>query len=683
MTGAFLADCVWPDKLPARPSEQLSVLVSRLRSALGPDVIVRTEAGYSLAVEWLDLDAMALLVEDARRRMEEGNTTAAAVAATAALNLARGPLLPDEPDAPWAEADRAMDARLEATARRLRAEAAFRRGDFVGAALMAQGALDHDDFDKPALRTLMAALARSGRPATALAAYAEVRERLAEELGVDPTPETEALHTAILLGEAMPGPDGSDGRPEAPAATEVAWAPTGRPPRRSGPALLGLDAPPGRADAMAALDDTLAGATAGRGSLVMVTGEAGMGKSHLLEAWTDRAGDAATVLTGRCEESSRGVPLQAIFYALETHLRALDPGATAALLGTESEILRPFLVPFGRATPVPVSGLRDWGGGGQLVDFGALLAVLTCLPAPTVLVLDVVHLAGPATIAWLDYAGRRAGSLELLIVASQRPDEAVELPAAKVIELTALAEADSAELVGSGRAEALVARSGGNPLFLVELAAAPSDESLPASIKDAVTARCARAGPDAVVTLRTAAVIGPEVDLDLLAAVLRSSPVELLDHLEEGGRRGILVERAGRFVFRHELVRDALVVSTSATRQAFAHREAGRVLAARPTRDAYTVAHHARLGGDDELAASALLEAAEGAFVALRPGGGSRSRRHGYRTRAIRACPRSSGQGADHARRLHRCGRGRRECGRARRESGRSRATGLVDALPA
>ncbi len=53
----FLADCVWPDGLPTRAADQLSVLVSRLRSVLGPAVLVRSEAGYSLAFEWLDLDA--------------------------------------------------------------------------------------------------------------------------------------------------------------------------------------------------------------------------------------------------------------------------------------------------------------------------------------------------------------------------------------------------------------------------------------------------------------------------------------------------------------------------------------------------------------------------------------------------------------------------------------------------
>ncbi|HEY7948032.1 MAG TPA: BTAD domain-containing putative transcriptional regulator [Acidimicrobiales bacterium] len=594
----FLADCLWPDGSPHRPGNQLSVLVSRARNVLGPDVLVRSDAGYSLAVEWLDLDAMAALVDEGCRRLASGNTTAAAVAATASLALARGPLLPEDADAPWAEADRATAARVVAAARRIAADAALAAGDFVNAALLAQGALDDDGFDEPALRTLMAALAGDGRPASALAAYAEMRTRLAEELGVDPTADTDAVHHAILLAEPVPGLTANLG---------IDRTVDGDAPSRS---RENRAVPPGRHAAIDTLDTQLDAARRGHGGLVVVVGEAGIGKTHLIDWWTARVATSATVLVGRCDELSRATPLQAIVDALEDHLRGLDADAAAHVLGQESDVLRPFMAPFVGAPPLPASGLRDWGGG-QLVAFAAIVAVLTRLPAPAVLVLDDIHLAGSATLAWLEYVARRAGGLPVLVVATERPEEAVALPAAATIDLAPLDEAAAAELVGSERAAALVARSGGNPLFLIELADAESDVALPVSIQQAVAARCARAGSTAAATLRTAAIIGPEVDLDLLAAVVRTPPTELLDDLEEGARRGLLIESGGQFVFRHQLVRDALVETTSATRRAFAHREAGRALAARPTRDAYTVAHHARLGGDEALAAHALMEAAE------------------------------------------------------------------------
>jgi DNA-binding SARP family transcriptional activator len=592
VTAEFLADCVWPEGLPARPGDQLAVLVSRLRAALGAEALVRSEAGYVLAVQWLDVDAMSSLIDESRRRLAAGNTTAAAVAAAAAVTLARGPLLPEDDEAPWAEADRAAAARMAAAARRLSAEAALKSSDFVGAALLAQGALDDDRFDEPALATLMTALALSGRPATALAAYADMRARLRDELGVDPTNETEAIHRAILLGESLSPPD---------AAADVVTRGSSTP----GP----VAEPPGRRDSIAALDRALDAARGGRGGLIVIQGEAGMGKSHLVDAWAARIAASATVLVGRCNELSRGTPLQVIVGALEEYLRGLDPEAAAKVLGSESDVLRPLMAPFAAAPEVSAAALRDWGGG-QLVTFASIVAVLARLPPPTVVVLDDVHLGGAATIEWLDYAARRAGALTLVLVATQRPEEGVALPAGTVVDLQPLDEAAAAEIVGPVRAAALVARSGGNTFFLVELASADSD-AMPVSIQEAVAARCERAGPAAATTLRTAAVIGQEIDLDLLASVLRSPPIDLLDHLEEGARRGLLVETAGQFVFRHQLVREALAEATSAARRALAHREVGRALAARPGRDAYAIAHHARLGGDDELAARALLEAAE------------------------------------------------------------------------
>ena len=85
---------------------------------------------------------------------------------------------------------------------------------------------------------------------------------------------------------------------------------------------------------------------------------------------------------------------------------------------------------------------------------------------------------------------------------------------------------------GSSRAQELFERSGGHPLFLQELARAGEGE-LPASIRAAVTQRCDSAGAGVAATLRAVAILGPDVDLDLLAAVLDEPVAVLLDHLEE------------------------------------------------------------------------------------------------------------------------------------------------------
>jgi tetratricopeptide (TPR) repeat protein len=450
---------------------------------------------------------------------------------------------------------------------------------------MAQAALDGDPYDEVALRTLMRALAESGRPASALAAYAKVRSRLGEDLGVDPTPETEALHTSILLA---PPPSAAADRVDPESAPL-----------------------PGRADALAALGVSWREACNGRGGLVVVEGEAGIGKSRLLSVWADQVGAAgAMVLSGRCDELARALPLDPVLSALDAHLRSIGEDEADEILGPEADLLGPLLGRDPRASVTTVAALRDEAGG-QLRVFAGLVTVLGRLPAPVALVIDDAHLAGSATVEWLSYAGRWASDQRLLLVCAQRSEEAIPILPSSRLCLGPLDESAAADVVGSERAGDLARRSGGNPLFLVELAAADPTESLPATVRQAVIARCERAGPAAAASLRTAALVGPTVDLDLLAAVLRASPVELLDHLEEGVRRGLLEDRPGGFAFRNDVVREALEADASPSRRAFVHREAGRVLAGRSGPDPLAVAHHARLGGDDQLAARALVDAAE------------------------------------------------------------------------
>ena len=172
-----LIDCLWVDEPPALAADQISVLVSRLRRVVGADRIRRSDAGYRLAVDWLDLDAVEDYAGEADRRLETGAVGGARAAASAGLALIRGPLLADEADPWWAQAERAHAGRLVGRLRHAAAVAALRAGDANEAATHAEVALAADPFDETALGVLMDALARSGRPASALAAYAGFRWR--------------------------------------------------------------------------------------------------------------------------------------------------------------------------------------------------------------------------------------------------------------------------------------------------------------------------------------------------------------------------------------------------------------------------------------------------------------------------------------------------------------------------
>jgi len=197
----------------------------------------------------------------------------------------------------------------------------------------------------------------------------------------------------------------------------------------------------------------------------------------------------------------------------------------------------------------------------------------------------------------------------LALVLAVRPGEGEPLPATESVHLDVLDRQAAAELVGPARIEQLYLRSRGHPLFLTELAQQAAGAELPASLVESVSARCDELGP-AGSLLRTAAVIGPRLDVDLLAAVLGRPAVDLLDDAERAAARQLLAAEDGTFTFRHELVREALAASATAGRAALLHRQAGRVLSRRPGTDPLTVAHHARLGGDVALAAQALRAAA-------------------------------------------------------------------------
>ena len=574
-----VVEALWPgDDVPAKPLEQVGVLVSRLRSVVGAERLSRTDAGWALAVDWLDIAELEERVDEAAARLAAGNAGAARAAARAALALVRGELLADEPDPVWAEAARAAVARSVARARLIGAEAALAAGDASDAAAAAQGALDHDPYDEAALRVLMRSHAAAGRPASALAVYARVRALLAEDLGVDPTQETEELHTSILLAEPVPA------EPEVRAVV---------------PTLVG------RADALAALDRAAARAMAGEAVLVSIEGEAGIGKTTVLNAWC-ASQSSAVVLHGRCDELGRDLPLQPILDGLDVHLRRLGASEAEAVLGDAEPLLGPLLGRFSSAATGGAATTVPDATAGQALLFASLLAVVERAAGGRLAIVAVedVHLAGGSTLDWLRFAARRGQ--RLVVVATRRPEGAVP-GAGEVISLGPLDLESVAALVGDDRAEDLLRRSGGHPLFLTELAAA--DDALPASIREAVAGRVDGLG-DASATLRTAAVLGEVLDVDLLAGVLELPVSTLLAHIDAGMHAGVIEERNAQLRYRHELVREALVADTTATRRAFAHREAARVLEGRPGRDPLDVAYHARAGGDVSLAARALLDGA-------------------------------------------------------------------------
>ena len=580
-----LIDALWGGEPPARPEGQLAVLLSRLRSVLGRERIVLRDRGYLLRCDWLDAAELALLTGEVEARQAAGHVMGAAAAARVALSLIRGEgpqPLPGE----WAQLRYAELDLLIGRARLVAATALLEAGDWMAAVEAASAASQRDPYDEAALRLLLRAYVAGGRAAEALARYAAARERLADELGTDPSPQTVALYTAILRGElAVPA------RP-APAAAS------------SG--LVGRDDELAYLEAIAARARRAGDQASQVTEVVVVDGEAGIGKTTLLRAWADRrsaAGD--TVLLASCGPLDRSLPLDALLTALAATLRGLGPEAAAEVLGGDAPILAPLLGD--QAGPRPPPMLAD-SMLGPAVLYASLVRSLGRLAerAALTIVLDDAHLAGPALADWLRFLRRE--QVAVVVVAAIRSGEGEPLPATASIHLDALGRDAAAELVGATRVDELYARSKGHPLFLTELAQQAAGAKLPASLVESVSARCDELGA-AGLLLRTAAVIGPDLDVELLAAVLGRPVIALLDDAEQAAAKQFLTEQDGTFRFRHELVREALAASATAGRAALLHRQVGRVLDRRADADPLTVAGHARLGGDLMLAARALREA--------------------------------------------------------------------------
>ena len=575
-----LVDALWEHDPPARPGEQLAVLMSRLRSVLGKERIEHRDGGYLLRADWLDATELAALTDEAERRQGAGNVTGAAAAVRVALSLldsAGSVPVPGE----WARLRRGELDRLISRARRVAASALLAAGDWVGAVDAATAALERDPYDEVALRLLLRAYVLGGQAAAALSRYAAARERFADELGADPSPETAELYLAILRGELA-------------APAQPATSPT--------TGLVGRDAELSHLDAVAMRAHGEASV-----QVVVIDGEPGIGKTTLVRSWASRrAATGDMVLLASCGPLDRAMPLDALLDALARLLRRLGSETAADLLGGDGQLLGPLLVaaPGLQQQPMLADSML-----GPAVLYAALVRILRRLAerGPLVIVIDDAHLGGQPLRDWVRFVQREA--IPLAVVLAVRSGEGDPPAAHARLHLDALSEAAAAELVGPARVGELYARAKGHPLFLTELAQQPAGAELPASLVESVSARCDELGP-AGMLLRTGAVLGTELDIDLLAAVLGRPVVSLLDDAERAAAGRFLADDDGTFRFRHELLREALSAGTTAGRAALLHRQAGRVLARRPAADPLTVARHARLGGDLELAARALRHAA-------------------------------------------------------------------------
>ena len=328
----------------------------------------------------------------------------------------------------------------------------------------------------------------------------------------------------------------------------------------------------------------------GHGRLVLVAGEAGIGKTALVRDFCDRRCPRARVLWGGCDGLRTPRPL-----APFVDIAAVTGGAFAETVAR---------------------GERPAGIFAALCDEVAAAQ-------PTIVVIEDLHWADEATLDVVTMLGRRAETVPALVVATYRDDElAADHPLRSVLgELRAGSGVRRLALapLSLGGVEALTTAAGfdtarlyrvtaGNPFFVTEVLAA-GGEDIPATVRDAVLARAGRLSSDARRLLEATAVVPGRVDLSLLEALAS----DLIEQLEECVASGVLTAGRADVAFRHELARVAIEDSIPPNRRVALHRAALAALEARggDSPDSARLADHAEAASDQEGVLRWAPEAAE------------------------------------------------------------------------
>lgn len=200
-----LAEELWGDSPPGAWEAALRSLVSKLRGlvtepGLGGEALASAYGAYQLHLpsgSWIDLEAAADAIHRAEPAIRVGNLRDAVGFGRVAATISARPLLAGAAG-PWVDRRRAQLREIRLRALDCLAEAWMAAGDAGTAARDAELAIELDRFHEPSHRLLMRALAEGGNRAGALVAYERCRHLLSEELGANPSSETEALHVAIL-----------------------------------------------------------------------------------------------------------------------------------------------------------------------------------------------------------------------------------------------------------------------------------------------------------------------------------------------------------------------------------------------------------------------------------------------------------------------------------------------------
>ena len=334
-----------------------------------------------------------------------------------------------------------------------------------------------------------------------------------------------------------------------------------------------------REDALAALRGAYEESTAGSGRLVLVSGEAGVGKTALVRRFLEERDDDTRILAGACDPLFTPRPLGPF----------VDIGDDAG--GRLHELIETGAIPY-RVAEVLIEELSGL--------------------SPTIVVLEDLHWADEATLDVLRLLARRIDDSSVLVIATYRDDEVdamhplrivlgglSSIPAAFRVRIPPLSQAAVAQLAEPYEANPheLFRLTSGNPFYVTEVLSGEVDR-LPETVRDAVLARAARLSSCGLAVLEAVSMTPSGAEPWLLEGLADQEDHDLAECLGSG----MLTETDGVVVFRHELARLAIEDSVAPERRVLLHRRALATLRARSSSlaDAARLAHHADGAGDAE-----------------------------------------------------------------------------------
>jgi DNA-binding SARP family transcriptional activator/tetratricopeptide (TPR) repeat protein len=683
-----IVDALWPGGARRSAAGVVRTYVSRLRRVLAaaPQIdLVGRSPGYVLRFDPERVDAVRFerLVGAARGELEAGRLKLAAQGFEEAELLWRGEVLADMPGFEAVQPVRTRLHQLRLAAAEDSMDVELRLGRHARVVGKLEALTQDHPFRERLWAELIVALYRSGRQRDALGAYQQVRSMLVEQSGIEPGPGLQALERQVLdQAEELRWRPPTDDVP-APGASRASVTSLRFPTVFATQAADECFA--GREREKVPLRDALDAAKTGQLTAVFVSGEAGIGKTALVaHVASGMREQGSAVVIGRADEGPAAAfqPLdEALSQWIAEDAPLIDPADARQL-----SLTIPAFAPAGRDPPASSDRRSLFAAIGRCIE-----ALSARHRTPTVVVLEDLQWAAPAAIAALRYLLRHPPAAPVLLIATHRSTDVDRRhPLAELlaetrglhdvwhVELGGLSDSEAAQMLeawsGSpldeaGRAFAtqLNRTTGGNPLFALETlrhlaergvispdsqdSPESSDSSdspdspddrrwptlaverfgVPAGVRDVVAQRLGQLPQSTIGVLQHASILGVAFPVSLLARVLDTTQVMVLDVLEPAVSAGLVVQdgrRRDRFTFSHAIVREALLDGLGPADRARSHWRTGEAIASMHAADLEphltAMAHHLAQGvhaGTVTVAVDASLRAgryamATGAFEA-------------------------------------------------------------------